>query len=389
MRTKILAVLAIMFVGILGLTACGTESEASGENWRPINLTLDGSAEGVKCDQIDSAIRQVDRAITEKNEDALATLGLLDDNGFKDAASKDVKSRLVATKKACERVAVTATAADCPDGTPLTYDPNKDFSVKSDGVKNRTEDLEAIQADPRNLAYRAHDLKFWENPNNWEPLTTNEGKCLSAKGEVLYAKVEGALTASSTKVDENGKANPNWYNTGMGAQGPVVNRVAGIEGNLDAIIYTLADGTVIVVLERCANLALPAAPKHYAPVHIPGSRTPPPTGTGGPPPGTTTDNPPPTTRTTLEKPRTGAPESQGNANTGGGTNATPGRGTRNEYTPPPQEPYTPPAAPPKATATQPPRITQQPPVTSQVPVAPSTQPPNNGSVEPAPGGDFG
>lgn len=397
MLKKLITILAMLGMVSLGLVACGSETNAS-ENWRPINLTLEGSVESVKCDQIDSAIRQVDRAVNEQDEELLQELGLLKDSKLNNAVVKTVRERLNATKLKCDGVAVEATAADCPDGTPLTYDPNKDFNVVSGGVKNRKEDLAAIKADPRNLAYRAHDLGFWENPNDWDTLVTNEGKCLSRKGESLLAKVEGALTASSTKVDENGKANANWYNTGMNAGGPVINPAAGIEGNLDAIVYTLADGTVIVVLKRCGNLALPSAPKHYTPVHIPGSRKPQPPGTGGPPPTTVTPPPPgkecpPGTTGTWPVCKDGVnqdPGNRGNATQGGGQNRnTSDPGTRAPYTPPPAAPYVPPTQPVYVPPEKPPTVTQQPAPTVTPTVAPSTQHPNHGTVVPTPGGDFG
>lgn len=84
------------------------------------------------------------------------------------------------------------------------------------------------------------------------------------------------------------------------------------------------------------------------------------------------------------------PAPRGNAPIGGGRNADPGPGVQQPYTPPPAAPYTPPAVP-TVQPTQPPVITQQPQPTSQPTqtVAPSTQPPNNGSVVPTPGGDFG
>lgn len=385
---KLIAIAVMILMAALGLAACGTSSD-TGENWRPINVTLDGSVENIACDQIDSAIRQVNKAVDKQDEDLLKQLGLLDGNKVSDKVDS-VRKRLDTTKSSCNQVKVEASAADCPDGTPLKYDPNQGLNVKTGGVKNSKEDLEAIKEDPRNLAYRGHNLKLWEDANNWKPLTTNEGKCLSKDGEILYAKVEGALTASTTKVDENAIAPAGYYNTGMNQNGPVVNPTPGITGNLDAIIYTLPDGTKVIVLKRCANLALPSAPPQYTKVEVPGS-TPP----GEKPPTTVPPTNPPTNPPTTTPPGPSPkvpsqdPYPRGNAPQGGGQNATPGPGVQQPYTPPPAAPYTPPPPPAYTPPPAPPVVTQQPPKPNPTTVVPSTQPPNNGSVVPTPGGDFG
>lgn len=293
------AVIALLALG--GLVACNNNSPVSSSSVTPYPIGAQGAIEAISCDNIAAVRDAVQTAADANNSEALTKWGLagkdidtkqalngpVKENGFGNALER---LKTVVTK--CDAQKVAATAADCPDGTPLSYDPNRDYNVVTDkdgdgvAVSSVQEDLAAIKSDPKNLAYRAHNLKLWDNPNEWESLTSNGGKCLSTDGEILFAKVEGALTASSTRVDENGTAPAGFFNTGMSSSGPVVNSVSGITGNLDAIVYTLADGTKVIVLKRCGNLALPSAPASYVKVNIPGSG-------GGTPPGKTT--PPGTT----------------------------------------------------------------------------------------------
>lgn len=131
----------------------------------------------------------------------------------------------------------------------------------------------------------------------------------------------------------------------------------------------------------------------------PGGGTPPGTGGGNPPPSNPpgTEPPPPPHITTTPPPPppndgkipTLDPYPRGNAPQGGGPNATPGPGIQLPYTPPPAAPYTPPPAPAYTPPPAPPVITQQPAATQPQVVVPSQQPPNNGTVVPQPGGDFG
>ena len=282
----IAALLALIFV----ISACGGNSEG----WTLTNLTGTGNVEAVACDQIDSARDTTNEAVSNEDTSALATIGLWVNGKLDENALNEVRDRLDKWEEKCSQgppptptTTVSAGPNDCPNSTALTYDPNTDMSVVSSGIENRAEDLAAIKKDPRNLAMRAHNLKLWDDPKNWAPLTSNEGKCLSTEGAILFAKVEGALTASTTVVDENAEAPAGYYNTGMDQDGVLVNPSAGINGDMRAIKYTLADGTDVIVLKRCANLALPSPPREYTRKEIPGS------GGGNPPTtGTPPTNPP-------------------------------------------------------------------------------------------------
>ena len=301
---RITAVIAALLALIFVMTACSGQDAS----WTPTNLTGTGNVEKVACDQIDSATDTVNEAVSNEDTSALATIGLWVNGKLDENALNDTRDRLEAWKEKCSQgppattTPVSASPSDCPDSTALAYDPNRDMNVVSGGIENRTEDLAAIKKDPRNLAMRAHNLKLWDDPKNWAPLTSNEGKCLSTEGAILFAKVEGALTASTTAVDENAVAPAGYYNTGMDQDGVLVNPSAGITGDMRAIKYTLADGTVVIVLKRCANLALPSPPREYTPKEIPGSGggNPPPT---GPPP----TNPPPTNPPVCPPGMTGQP----------------------------------------------------------------------------------
>lgn len=426
MRKRIIYIIAILGLA-LGIAACTTEPQIA-ENWELNNVSAKDAVENIPCNEINSAQRQITQAVNaiidfdEPNQETLSTLGLWKEGEFDKLTWEGnpkapenapqhagVQKRLEGRQTECANgtsetttsavPTVAATSEDCKEGWPLTYDPNKDLNVMSDGVDNAKEDIEAIKSDPRNLAYRAHNLEFWDNPNNWKPLTTNDGKCISREGEMLFAKVEGGLTAKGVTVDENALAPASYYNTGMNADGPLVNPTPGITGDRSAIVYTLEDGTKVIVLKRCANLALPAPPKHYHKTPIPGS-TPPP-GKGGPPPVTQPPGKPPVTQppgtTQPPPPPPPAPKApqqdpypRGNAPIGGGPNANPGPGVQQPYMPPPAAPYTPPPPPPPVVVPpaqggpapiETPRYTPPPETGAPAPSAPETAciPPPGGS----------
>ena len=89
-------------------------------------------------------------------------------------------------------------------------------------------------------------------------LVTDGRRCLSAKGQTLHAKVEGALMASGVRT---GLAPRDGYNTGVRNGDAVVAKRRGVYGDRKATIYTLADGTKLIVLDRCGNMVLKSKPK--------------------------------------------------------------------------------------------------------------------------------
>ncbi|MEP6710279.1 MAG: hypothetical protein ABJA64_00995, partial [Candidatus Saccharibacteria bacterium] len=212
-------------------------------------------------------------------------------------------------------------------------------------VKTSDKDLEYLGHDARTLAARAFALKFVTTPDASKLLEPGK-KCLSREGQDLYLQVKGALTGKGVKVDNNGTAPADGYNTGMDNGKFVVDSSQGVRGDRSAIVYTLRDGSKLYVMHRCGNLVFMSPPKGVPHGH--------------------TDNPkckhhctPPC----VEIPGNGVadcshkdpskdPAANGNAPQGGGKNADPGPG---QPKPKPTFPTTPHTNPPPPTPTQPPR----------------------------------
>ena len=207
----------------------------------------------------------------------------------------------------------------CDDQFVQDLDPNEQYRFVSDGFKGTSNEkreqlIEALGHDYRYLDFVSEQL-FHKSIDETSLVV---GDCLSTEGQSLYAETKGALMASGVK---KGKASADSYNTGMEDGQAVVAKDRGISGNRSATVYTLADGTELVVMDRCGNIALPSPPDNL-----------PPGKTDNPPP--TDDTPPPTT-TTEECPPgmhgkppfcKDGPEKQRNTGDGPGKNADPGPG---------------------------------------------------------------
>jgi hypothetical protein len=103
-----------------------------------------------------------------------------------------------------------------------------------------------------------------------------------------------------------GQAPSNWYNTGVDGGKFGRSAVAGISGNRTSLIVTFKDGSKVVIMRRCGNLALPS--KGTVPI----------------------------VKTELQPKNWRLdPAAQGNAPVGGGQNQDPGPGT---YTKKPKKP---------------------------------------------------
>ncbi len=104
---------------------------------------------------------------------------------------------------------------------------------------------------------------FGLNPDPNNGATFIEDGCLSHEGQMLYAKLEGALTAAGTQFAE-ADAPAHYYNTGVNDGVFGVAEHQGISGNRKAIKITLNAGTdketVVWIMIRCGNLALPSKP---------------------------------------------------------------------------------------------------------------------------------
>lgn len=176
---------------------------------------------------------------------------------------------------------VQAAPADCPNGYPLAFNPEgelpdqqflPDKPGSTHAFDTRDELIAGIKENPRTLAAWVNKLfpKEWSDSKVWRPLATSDLKCLSDEGVIKFTLVKGALTANTTKVDENAIADDDMVNSALTADGPVSNPTAGITGDRSAIVFTFGDGTKITVLKRCANFAeekpyFPPSPTHKPP----------------------------------------------------------------------------------------------------------------------------
>lgn len=186
------------------------------------------------------------------------------------------------------------------------------------------------------LAIYASAAHLWTNPNDTSGLLTPDGTYLSQKGIMLWASLQGALTAKGV-TNHVGNAPANWYNTGVTNGTFGRSATPGIYGNRTALLVIFPDGSKFVALRRCGNLAFPD--KGRLPVV-------------------------PTDNRLAKKIASQDPFAQGNAPIGGGQNQNPGPGT---YTSTPDKPgpnpYTPPPSPspmPTGSATPDPQPTPTP-----------------------------
>lgn len=154
-----------------------------------------------------------------------------------------------------------ASPVACPERFEQDLDPNRRNRFDSDGFEGtpdakRRQLVAALGHDYRYLDFVAEQL--FKRPITGSTLVTDGRKCLNEKGRTLHAKVEGALMASGI---ETGLAPRNGFNTGMVDDEAVVAKRRGVYGDRKATIYTLADGTKLIVLDRCGNMVLKSKPK--------------------------------------------------------------------------------------------------------------------------------
>ncbi len=175
------------------------------------------------------------------------------------SASPSATPSSTPTASASPTATPSATEDSCPTEFVQKLDPNRKYRFVSDGLKGsatkkRKQLLAALGHDYRYLAFMGEQLFH----TSIEESKLVKDDCLSVEGQTLHAKVSGALLAAGVK---NGKAPADSYNTGMERGKPVVAKRRGVYGDRKATIYTLADGSKVVVLDRCGNLVLPSRPK--------------------------------------------------------------------------------------------------------------------------------
>lgn len=268
---------------------------------------------------------------------------------------------------------------DCPARFVQDLDPNRRFRFDSGGFEGtpeqkRRQQIAALASDYRYLAFFGETL-FKRNIDE-DLLVTADGECLNEKGRTLHAQVSGALMASGVR---DGMAPQDGYNTGIKDDVPVVDKRRGVFGDRKATIYTLADGTKLIVLDRCGNIVLKSKPRDR------------PEGpTDNPPPPNQPENPPPDVGGCVEIPNNGIvdcggakrseeePAQEGNVpdnvtgnnpGTGGSPASQPSAQPKDTYNPPdspdsgsthdapPPEPSTPPSSNPEPSPTQDPCVT--------------------------------
>lgn len=231
----------------------------------------------------------------------------------------------------------------CPERFEQNLDPNRRNRFDSSGFEGtpqakRRQLVAALGHDYRYLDFVAEQL--FKRPIVGASLVTDGRECLNEKGRTLHAKVEGALMASGIKT---GLAPRDGFNTGMENDRAVVAKRRGVYGDRKATIYTLADGTKLIVLDRCGNMVLKSKPKGT------------PEGPTDNPPPPKEDKPPEDTGGCVEIPGNGVydcvaknpedePAEEGNVpdnvtgsnpGTGGTPASQPSAQPEEEYTPPP------------------------------------------------------
>lgn len=305
---KLAIVIGLMLLAALGLTACGNDKPA--ENWNPINLTVQGSAENIKCEEVDSALRQIDAAVTASKEDGnntmADTIGLTTDGKIDQAKLDNVKQRTEARKAsdACKAAAsTTTTASNCVDGFVVKLDANAGGNLFSQGISPKSEDakreiLAKAKEDPRvlqvyyNASPRGQKTGVIQKTEDIAPL--QNGACYTEQGRKWYA----SWAADWELVEvRNDRLPANGTNTGAVPNGQAFQSQGAIPaGTAFLVVYYDATGKEISrhwIRIECGN---------------PVDETPFP-GIGGPPPGAPPIvTPPPSNPPPSNPPPTNPPE---------------------------------------------------------------------------------
>ena len=374
-----------LIVSVLILGACGFQSSAPSKDYLTTEVVKTMDCNSVDKTQLQDALAYVEGSSGRQ------VGALLDMN--QGATSLDPLKEVLRNKIGeCNGVLKKEIKGSgdpapwpCPEHMKQNFDPNKDGNFASNGVNNTNDILALSGRDARALAFYAHrsNLVASDDPS---PLLIPDNTCLSQAGQEAWNMLKGALTASGTKVNLDAQAPENYYNTGMVNGQPVVDTHPGIGGDRAAIEYTFPDGTKLIVLKRCSNLALPS--QGDLPQAVTNHQRPPGT-TVTPPPTTTKPVCPPDmphgTPPNCKDDPVRDPAQQGSAPVGNGQNQDQGAGAKQPYTPPPATTYQAPPPPPGTTAAPPPAVTPTQPTGQQPTVAPPTQPTKTGAAPTDPG----
>jgi hypothetical protein len=220
------------------------------------------------------------------------------------------------------------------------FDENHKDRFVSEGIKTVKDDLKNLAEDARNLAFRAEMLGLREGHDPNELLEPGE-KCLSREGQDLFNQVKGALTNGKVKVNENGQAPADGYNTEMVDGRPVIASTRGVDGDRSAIVYRLANGEVLYVMHRCGNIVTENPGPNPEPTPTPTNPTPTPT----PQPTCPPDMPHGTWPVCKDDPSNQPDGDNPDGNHPGGHNDTDGPGDPNPEPTFPSTPHTNPPAP--------------------------------------------
>ena len=198
---------------------------------------------------------------------AMGLAGILLPKGWKEAKAEKPEK----TTEIVEELAADDNEIDEEDGlfaqVPTRKDGNRkdaDFSKKlAELAGNGTVTAEVPKQiilqncahDASWLADWAYTFGLWGDPNNWEPLVTEDGKYLSERGKRLFYELKGAFSILSWERDF--APNDGW-NTGFSGGQNVVAEAPGISGDLAATKVSFRGEVVCWVMDRCGNIVYPA-----------------------------------------------------------------------------------------------------------------------------------
>lgn len=273
-------VISLMMAGLLMLTGCATSNANATEN-----------TDTIECSVIPSQLKEANatlktaKADLKKSEGTPAEVDAKATIAEAEAAIKELNTQATECEASGDATITTAsTSSDtCEpqfkqvavdrakgskvdprfDGLTRPIIKNKSLSAEEKSKALRDVDLKLAASNAQTLAFWAYALKLYDDPNNWKPLVEGgeikEGACLSTKGQVLFAKYEGAVSAQG--VDYSAAEAPqSGVNSGINGDTAVVDGNVGVGGDRTSVVITLANGSKMMRLVRCGNIVFPKTP---------------------------------------------------------------------------------------------------------------------------------